>query len=125
MTAARSHRFTTTTFFIWSGLLIWMGNFVFLYVFAALACARRFAEVRVLGVAVVPFTTLVSCLLAIAATGTMMWIAYRRIPGRPPAGEQSTFIRFIVMAASLLALIGTLYVLLPPLLLATNCEGGA
>lgn len=47
-----SGRFTTTTFFIWSSLLVWMTNFLFVYVFAALACVHRFIDASVFGVAV-------------------------------------------------------------------------
>ena len=125
MARTSSHGFTSTTFYIWSGLLIWMANFAFVYVFAALACARGFADVRLFGFGVVPLTTVVSCTLAAVATGAVMWLARQRIQKNARENEHSNFIRFVVMATGLLALIAMLYVLLPPGLLTTHCSSGA
>jgi hypothetical protein len=43
------HRFASTTFLITGGLLVWMADFVFVYVFVAVACARGFADIVILG----------------------------------------------------------------------------
>jgi uncharacterized membrane protein len=117
------HRFTPTTIFIWSSLLIWMTSFVLVYVFAALACARQFADVRVMGVGIVPFTTALCLAVAALATGWLMHRAWRRL--RAQTDAESSFLRFIVLATGVLALIGLTYLALPSMLLAVRCAGGA
>ncbi|MGH8176397.1 MAG: hypothetical protein ACREV5_09070, partial [Steroidobacter sp.] len=86
------HRFTPTAFFIWGGLLIWAADFLFVYVFAALACARRFADERVAGFAIVPFATTAASIVALLATAGVMWRALRRAHGAH-TDEHSRFIQ--------------------------------
>ena len=117
------HRFTATTVSIWSSLLIWMATFVVVYVFAALACARRFADVRLLGIGIVPFVTTLCLAVAALATGWLMHRTWRRM--RAETDGETNFLRFIVLATGVLALIGLTYLALPSLLLASRCAGGA
>jgi hypothetical protein len=115
------HKFTATALLIWSGLLIWMANFLFVYVFAALACARRFADVDVFGVAIVPFTTIIATAVAGLATAAVTWSAARRLQ-QASTDRHSRFIFFVTAAAGGLALIALLWVAIPALVLSTNCE---
>jgi hypothetical protein len=117
----QQHRFTPTTFFIWSGLLIYALDFLFVYVFAALACARRFAHVLWLGLPLVPLATTVSGVLAATAIGTIMWIAVRRNGMEANTDEHTRFIRFLAIAAGGLSLLALLWLTLPPLLLSNAC----
>lgn len=118
-----THRFTSTAIYLWSALLTWMGTFVFVYVFAALACARQFAGARVAGMPLVPFVTTLSGIAAGMTTAYLLWTSYRRM--RTSTDEHSRFIQFVVSATSILVLVGLLYLALPPLILATHCAGGA
>lgn len=116
------HKFSSTALLIWSGLLIWMVNFLFVYVFAALACARRFADADVFGVGIVPFTTIIATALAGLATAAVTWSAARRLQQQASTDRHSRFIFFVTAGAGGLALIGLLWVAIPALVLSTNCE---
>jgi hypothetical protein len=50
-----------------AGALVWALHFLSIYVFAALACARGFADVRWLGIGVVSWTIGAATALALAA----------------------------------------------------------
>jgi hypothetical protein len=115
------HEFTPTALLIWSGLLIWMADFLFVYVFAALACARRFAHAEVFGVGIVPFATVIATAVAGLATAVVMWSAARRLQEGSTDGH-SRFIFFVTAAAGGLGLIALLWVAIPALVLSTNCD---
>jgi hypothetical protein len=117
----QQHRFAPTIFFIWSGLLIYALEFLFVYVFAALACARRFTHVQWLGMPLVPLATTVSGALAVTAIGAVMWIAARRNRMEANTDEHTRFIRFLAIAGGGLSLLGLLWLMLPPLLLSSAC----
>jgi hypothetical protein len=116
-----AHRFTSTAFLIWSGLLIWMGNFLFAYTFAALACARRFADREIFGVAIVPLVSSASSILAGLAIGAVMWIRVRRLRDDPGADANSRFINLVTLGAGALALLALVWIALPPLLANSRC----
>jgi threonine dehydrogenase-like Zn-dependent dehydrogenase len=115
------HAFTPTVLLIWSGLLIWMTDFLFVYVFAALACARRFADVEIFGVGIVAFATVVATVAAGLATTVMMWSAARRLQ-QASTDRHSRFIFFVTAAAGGLGLIALLWVAIPALVLSTKCD---
>lgn len=109
----REHRFTATTLFIVGSLLVWTANFVVVYVIGALACARGFEDVRLLGLPIVSIATIASSLIAAAVTivllrkGLLVW----RARG---SSEHSRFIGFVALMTSGLALIALVLVALPP-----------
>lgn len=117
-----THRFTRTALVIWSGLLVWMGNFLFVYVFAALACAQRFADVELLGIAVVPFATTASSILAAIVILTVMWIAARNLRVERSSDPHSRFIRFVTLGSAGLAFVALVWVALPALLANPGCS---
>lgn len=108
-------RFTRTVLFITGGLLIWLANFVFVYVFAAVACARGFADVQLAGVRLVVLVVTVSNLLAGAASVALLVIAGKR--RRTERGNREAgFIHFLARATGAIALLALLLLALPPLL---------
>jgi hypothetical protein len=115
------HRFASTTLFIWSSLLIWMADFLFVYVFAALACARGFAHVELSGIGIVPFVTTTSTVLAGLATGGVMWIAAGRVRREDAADPNTQFIRSVTLGASALVLLALVWLALPPLIAEARC----
>jgi hypothetical protein len=117
----REQRFTRTALFIWAGLLIWMTNFLFVYVFAAVVCARRIGNATVFGLPLVPFATTLSSIFAAAATIAVVWLALRRMRLDPDASANTTFIRFLSLALAALALVALVWVALPPLLVREDC----
>jgi hypothetical protein len=102
-------------------MLIWMADFLFVYVFAALACARRFADVEIFGLGIVPFTTIVATTMAGLATAVVIWSAARRLQ-QGSTDRHSKFIFFVTAAAGGLGLIALLWVAIPALVLSTKCD---
>lgn len=103
-------RFTSTTFLLTGALLAWLADFVFVYVFAAVACARGFA------VALVPAITTIATL---AAAVTTVWLLRRgyRTHRAAAVDEHSRFIAFVTLATSVIALVAFVMLVLPPLLI--------
>lgn len=109
------HRFTSTTFLLTGGLLVWIADFAFVYVFAAVACARGFADVDVLGLPIVPVVTTLASLCAGLATAWLLRRGYR-IRSGPAIDESQSFIGFVALATCVIALIALAMLILPPLL---------
>lgn len=108
------HGFTTTTLFIVGSLLLWMANFVVVYVFAAVACARGFADLRALSVPIVPFVTILTSL----ATAVITVVLLRRglaLLRTAAASDHARFIGFIAFMTSVLAIVALALLALPPL----------
>lgn len=101
-------RFTSTTFLLTGALLVWLADFAFVYIFAAVACAKGFADV-------VPAVTTVASLCAGAVTA---WLLHRGHRAQQAAtnDEHSRFIAFVTLATSVLALVALMLLFLPPLL---------
>ncbi len=116
------HPFTRTTFFVWSGLLIWAAQFLFVYSFAAVACAQRFAGARWFGVGVVPFVTTIVTAVALGAAAWCLRRALQRARALPAGQEPDRLIHFLSIALSALALIAISWSALPALMLHTECH---
>jgi hypothetical protein len=113
------HRFGATAFTIVGGLLIWLADFLFIYVFAALACAQGFATATLAGLRVVPLAAMFASLLAVAATSVLVQRVRRNMQS---ADEQERFIGFVALATSAIALIALILLALPPLFVATCAD---
>lgn len=103
--------FTRTTFFMLAGLLIWAANLGFTYVFAALACARGFAGMRLLGAGIVPFAVTAATLVSVVAAGALLRAGWRGCSAarRDGAAETERFIQCVASAAALLGLIAIVW----------------
>jgi uncharacterized membrane protein len=112
----KRERFAPTALLVWSGLLIWALNFLCIYIFAALACARRFSHLTIAGLPIVPAVTSAVSVATFAATLAFMWVALKR--GKP---AESTLLRFLALTLGTLALLATAWVALPPLILDNRC----
>ena len=106
------HRFAATTFLVLGGLLVWIANFVFVYVFAAVACARGFADARVLGLPIVTLATLLSSLIAGAITVLIVRRGYR-LHTAVDMDEHTRFIGFVTFAGGALALVALVLLVMP------------
>jgi hypothetical protein len=115
------HGFAATTLFIWSSLLIWMTDFLFVYVFAALACARSFAHVQLLGLGIVPVAATTATVLSALATACVAWFAAGRLRREMTADPHTQFIRSVTLGASVLVLIALAWLALPPLIAQARC----
>lgn len=115
------HPFTRTTFLITGGLLVWIADFAFVYVFAAVACARGFADVSWIGVPIVTLITLLASAIAGAVTVLVVRRGYR-LQRDGAADEHSRFIGFVTLASGGIALIALVLLVLPALLVSA-CPG--
>lgn len=114
-------RFARTAFFLWSGLLIWAADFLFIYVLAALACARGFAATEIAGVRLVPFAAMLATLLALAGTAAVMWSARQRTRRASDRDRPAEFVSFLVLALGALALLAIAWNALPVVMLSSHC----
>ena len=109
--------FIRKTFVVLGGLLIWAAYFGFVYVFNALACARSFHRLHLLGFNVVPLTVLFCA--AIAATGVLalIFIALRAPDHVEDSRNSSTdFLRYLAVAVALLSLLAIGWIGLPAII---------
>ena len=109
-------RFTPTVFLLTGSLLIWLTTFVLGYGFAAVACARRFADAQVAGVSLVPLVLGTLHLLAAVATVYLLLLVRQRW-----RGEQQAFLRFVMLACGGVALLALWLLVLPTLLVERSC----
>jgi uncharacterized membrane protein YhaH (DUF805 family) len=100
-----------------AGLLIWAADFLFIHIFAAVACARGFADLTVLGAGIVPLASFVASVLALVATGAIIAMGVRRAREGDPSN--GAFVGSLAAIAALLALIAIVFTGLPGLLLKT------
>lgn len=119
----QQHHFTATTFFIWSGLLIYALAFLFVYIFAALSCAKGFAQVQWWGMPLVTLTTTAAGLLAALGIGVVMLVTRRRHRADAHADKHTRFICSLAIACGGLSLLGLVWLMLPTLLLDHTCLG--
>jgi hypothetical protein len=116
MSERSQHRFASTAFVLTGGLLVWITDFGFVYVFAAVACARGFADADVAGLPLVPTVTTLASLAAGAVTVWLLRRGYRAHQA-VAIDEHNRFIAFVTLATCGLALIALLMLILPPLLI--------
>ena len=109
-------RFPRVALYIFAGLLVWAADFLFVYVFAAIACARGFADATVLGIGVVPLASVLATIVAGAVSLAIVARGRREI--RPAAAESANgdFLAGLAAIAALFALIAIGFTSLPALL---------
>lgn len=109
-------RFTSTTFLLTGALLVWLADFAIVYVFAAVACARGFADLEAFGLPLVPAVTTLASLSAGVVT---VWLLRRgyRTHHATAIDEHGRFIGFVTLTTSAIALIALVMLMLPPLLI--------
>ena len=116
MTEQAQHAFLTTTLFIVGALLAWMGAFVFVYTFAAVACAKAFADVQLFGLPIVPVVTTATCAITSVITVLLLRRGWARLRVEA-ASEHERFIGFVAFATSAIALFALVLLALPPLVM--------
>jgi hypothetical protein len=112
-------RFTVATLRLWGGLLVWAVYFLVVYVVAALACERGFADVHIAGVDVVTFVSAGGALVSFAATGAL--VAVTRRAARAESAPGARFTDRLGWTLGLLGLLAIAWTALPHLLLRTGC----
>jgi hypothetical protein len=112
---AMALRFAAEMLRMLSGLLIWGSHFLFIYIFTALACARRFHDLNWLGIGIVPWTVALATVAALGGISAILRPAWRNLRRRP---EYATpvFIDWMTVAFGGLGLIAVVLEALPMLL---------
>jgi hypothetical protein len=116
MSRQQQHAFLTTTVLIVGALLAWMGAFTVVYVFAAVACAKQFAHLQILGIPIVPVVSSVTCILTAALTLFLMRKGVALLRAQA-ADEHERFIGFVAFATSGIAIFALVLFALPPLVM--------
>lgn len=112
---AIARHFTAETLRMLSGIIVWGVHFMFVYVFTALACARRFHDLSWLGTSLVVWGVGIATLAAVAgilAFSLPAWLSHRRPGDRGTHG----FLDWMTIAFGMLSLLAVLWVALPVLL---------
>lgn len=111
--------FLRKSLFMLGGLLIWGAHFGVVYIFNALACARRFDGLSYFGIGIVPLTVLATTVAALLATLGVLILAFRR---RGPArllrepGPANDFMRNLTASIAALSMVAIAWNGLPVLL---------
>lgn len=122
MSAVTEKGFASRLLLASAGLLVWGAHFLFVYIFAALACARAFADVRVVGLGVVPLAVLMStvaALLLLAWLSIRAWRSENRVHTADPATPR--FLRHLGAALAIFSAAAILLQTLPVLIIPV-CE---
>jgi hypothetical protein len=114
------YRFTSTTLLMMGGLLIWGADFLIVYTFAAVACARQFADLELAGLGIIPAVTVAISAIALVAAALIGRSALRRLQAHNPE-QPRRFIDFLALAVSVLAIIAIAWSALPALLIEEAC----
>ena len=107
-------QFARTTLLGVGSLLIWLATFVFVYVFAALACAIGYADAKIVGLPIVPSVAGATCIGA--AVSTVLLMRRGRAIARRAASESQRFIGFVASTTGLLSLVALGLLAMPALL---------
>jgi hypothetical protein len=111
--------FTRAILRMLSGLMIWAAYFLVIYVFTALACARRFADLSWLGIGVVPWVIGTATLAAATTTLVVIGLAVHDARLKTSRNNMSSFVPWMTAAFGGLALVAILWEALPVLLVPT------
>jgi hypothetical protein len=111
--------FPRTAFYAAGGLLIWAADFLFIYAFAAVACARGYVDTTVLGVGIVPLASVVATVIAAVATAAIFLSGGREARPAQEDAANGGVLSGVAAIAALLALIAIAFTALPGLLLQT------
>lgn len=110
--------FISRSLFMIGGLLVWAAHFLTIYVFNALACARQFHTVRVLGFGIVSGAIGFATAAAIAAVLVLLILGLRREgPARDTREHKPVddFLRYTAVTISALSLVAIAWSALPVL----------
>lgn len=114
-----SSRFAIETVRMLAGFLIWAAHLSVVYGVTALACARGFADMTVIGIGVVPLTISIATLVALLVTALVLVLAIRDLGGLhtlPDSRETRRFLGFTTATVAGLALVAIAWNGLPALI---------
>ncbi len=90
---------------LFSGPIVWVVHFFFIYSFTGIACARGLFDAKWFGIGIVAW---VIAAVTLAATGGLALIFFRTSPNET-AGGSAHFIRWTAAALAILAVLAMLW----------------
>lgn len=112
-------RLRPVTGYLLGGMVLWVAAFTGAYATAALVCARGLADTSVLGLPILPFSIGLATLMALAGTGLLGAIAYRRRARTADNAGLPGFVWSLGLLVALMALVAIVWNGLPALFFAT------
>jgi uncharacterized protein involved in cysteine biosynthesis len=119
-----SSRLTVEMLRMFAGLLIWAAHFGVIYGVTALVCARRLADVAILGLGLVPFTIAIATLIALLAAGLVLALAVgdlRAARHAPERDQTRVFLSYMTATVAGLAIVAIAWDALPALIVVPAC----
>jgi hypothetical protein len=118
MSIAAEQRFSSRILLATSSLLLWGAHFLFVYIFAALACARDFATVEALGIGIVPLVTAVVTIAALAGLTFFSALAWRgELRNEQADSSTPRLLRYLAGGLGIYSAVAILLQALPAILL--------
>jgi hypothetical protein len=111
-------RLMPVTGYLLGGMILWVVSFTGSYAMAAVVCARGLADTLVLGVPILPFSTGLTTVVALAGTGLIATVAYRRRSRTTDDDELPGFVWSVALLVATLGFVGIVWNGLPALLFA-------
>ena len=110
--------FSIQILFVMSGLIVWGVHLLAVYTVNALACARGFADMDVLGIGIAPFTIVVLGLVSLVVLAGLAAVAVReRGPFSADEGQEQSFLRFLTIAIAGLSGVAVVWETIPAFLI--------
>lgn len=105
--------------FMAAGMIAWAGQFTIIYAVTAVACARGYADLKLLGFGLVPATIAVTTLAALAVTSVVLAgeLTSRPRMAAETAHPNDRFLNYMTASISGLSLVAISWTGLPPLIL--------
>jgi uncharacterized protein involved in cysteine biosynthesis len=119
MVTESSSRLAVEMLRMFAGLLLWTAHFGVIYGVTALVCARRLADVTILGLGLVPFTIAVTTLVALLAAGLVLALAVgdlRAARQTPERDQTRVFLSAMTATVAGLAMVAIVWDALPVLI---------
>lgn len=114
-----AERSPTRLAFMAAGMIAWAAQFTVIYAVTAVACARGYADLRLLGFGMVPATIVVTTLAALAVTGVVLAGALASQPrmSAQTANPIDRFLNYATILISGVSLVAIAWTGLPSLIL--------
>jgi hypothetical protein len=104
-------------FWMMSGFVFWAAQFTIIYGVTAVACARGWHRVPLLGLDIVPASIAAATLLTLGATGLVFWRAFAARARDAHGDPAERFVDAVTLWVCGLALVAIAYNALPALIL--------
>jgi hypothetical protein len=110
--------FSVQILFVLSGLIVWAIHLLLIYIFNALACARGFADIDILGIGIAPLAIVVLGVVSLAVLAGVIAVA---ATGSGPFGSDDSrsegFLRYLTISIAALSGVAVVWETIPVFIL--------